>query len=83
MTTSNEQLLHELDSFRYGVLAALAALKAAIQGTPGFNQTALEDSISYFLASPPSSGDQESFESPLRALLADRTDLLKAVLRRE
>ena len=83
MTTSNEQILNELDSFRYGVLAALAALKASIQDLPTFNQTALEDSVSYFLASPPSSGDQEAFESPLRALLADRSDLLKAVLRHQ
>ncbi|MBU9420042.1 hypothetical protein L0Z16_03545 [Burkholderia multivorans] len=83
MTTSNEQLLHELDSFRFGVLAALTALKASIQDSPGFNQTALEDCVSYFLASPPSSGDREAFESPLRALLADRNDLLKAVLRRQ
>ncbi|KWZ43428.1 hypothetical protein WS72_11520 [Burkholderia savannae] len=83
MANNNEQLLRELESFRFGVLVALGSLKAAIQESPGFNQTALEDCVSYFLANPPSSGDRESFEGPLKSLLGDRSDLLKAVLRRE
>ncbi|WP_017922363.1 MULTISPECIES: hypothetical protein [Burkholderia] len=78
----NEKLLRELDSFRFGTLAALASLKAAIQETPNFNQTVLEDCVSYFLANPSNAVDKESFEGPLRALLADRTDFLKAVLHR-
>lgn len=75
----NNKLLLELDSFRFGTLAALASLKASIQTTPGFDHQVLEDAIRFFLANPPSSGDRDSFEGPLKALLEDRSDFLKAL----
>jgi hypothetical protein len=81
--TDNEKLLRELDSFRLGTLAALASLKAAIQASPSFNQTVLEDCVSYFIANPSSSVDRESFEGPLKSLRDDRTDFLKALLHRD
>jgi hypothetical protein len=80
MNNDNEKLLLELDSFRFGMLAALVSLKAAIQESPNFNQTVLEDCVTYFLAEPPGKGDRESFEGPLKALLADQSDFLKAML---
>jgi hypothetical protein len=73
-------LLRELESFQLGTLAALIALKTAIQASPGFNQTVLEDVVLVLLAAPPRVDDFISFEGPLKALLGDRPDLLQAVL---
>ncbi|MDR6447454.1 hypothetical protein J2794_003570 [Paraburkholderia terricola] len=75
-----EQLLLELESFRFGTLLALISLKAAIQKSPDFNQTVLEDCVTQFLALPPNKGDRDSFEGPLRALLNDQSSLLKQTL---
>ncbi|WP_144154494.1 hypothetical protein [Paraburkholderia sp. BCC1885] len=82
MNHENEKLLLELDSFRFGMLAALHSLKASLQESPHFNQTVLEDAITFFLAQPASRGDRGSFESPLRALLTDETEFLKAILQK-
>lgn len=80
MDKTPEQLLAELESFRFGTLLALISLKASIQKSPDFNQTVLEDCVTHFLALPPGSGDVGSFEAPLRALLNDQSELLKETL---
>ncbi|WP_322009257.1 hypothetical protein [Paraburkholderia sp. J12] len=82
MNSDNEKLLVELESFRFGMLAALTSLKAAIQESPNFNQTVLEDCVTYFLAYPPAQGDRESFEGPLRALFNDQMPFLVETLHR-
>ena len=69
--------VEELKAFRFGMLAALAALKASVQASPDFNQQALEDSILYFLAQPPDTQFLEDFEGPLRILMRDMSDFLK------
>lgn len=79
--TTPAQLLLDLESFRFGTLLALIALKAAIQESPGFNQAALEECVTQFLALPPERGDRESFEGPLKALLNDHSGLLRMTSR--
>jgi hypothetical protein len=75
-----ETSIGDLDAFRFGVLAALVSLKTAIQASPDFNATALEDSLTYFLANPPKTDYLDSWQGPLNALRDDRTDMLKQTL---
>lgn len=75
--------IRDLDAFRFGVLAALISLKTAIQASPDFNATALEDSLTYFLANPPKTDYLDSFQGPLNALLDDRSDMLKQTLHQQ
>ncbi|WP_213778861.1 hypothetical protein [Caballeronia sp. dw_276] len=81
MTEQEQQLLqqrlHKLESFEAGMSVALVALKAAIQASPGFNQTALEDCVTFFLANPAANVDPVEFAFPLKTLLQDPTALLK------
>lgn len=75
--------LDELESFQMGVIAALGLLKAALQKSPGFNQTLLEDGIDFVLAQPPSQVIKEPFERPLRALRADQSSVARGTLHEE
>ncbi|MFM0192404.1 hypothetical protein PQQ65_04880 [Paraburkholderia strydomiana] len=77
------QRLHKLESFEAGVAVSLLALKAAIQASPGFNQTAFEDCLTHFLANPAANLDATEFAFPIRTLLADHSELLKTLHHKE
>ncbi|UAN03043.1 hypothetical protein [Achromobacter mucicolens] len=69
----------QLDAFKSGVLLALLALKAGIQASPNFNQQALEDSLDFFLATPPKTDFPDDALLPIRTLKNDMTKLLQEV----
>lgn len=69
----------QLDAFKSGVLLSLLALKAAIQASPNFNQQVLEDSLDFFLASPPKTDFPDDALLPLRTLKNDMTKLLREI----
>lgn len=75
--------LHKLESFEAGVAVTLVALKAAIQVSPGFNQTAFEDCLTYFLANPAANLDATEFALPIKLLLGDHSELLKTLHHKE
>ncbi|WP_176079345.1 hypothetical protein [Paraburkholderia tropica] len=83
---TNEQLTEEiqkLDSFRRGALMSLVALKASIQKSKDFDQQALEDCVTFLLAIPAQAHFPQEYELPLRALLADQSQLLKGTHQQE
>ncbi|CAB3850328.1 hypothetical protein [Achromobacter animicus] len=65
----SDKFVKDMDSFAAGVCTALACLKIAIQNSPGFDQTRLEEAIKGVLSAPSSQVDQESFAAPLNFLL--------------
>jgi len=69
--------LRELQGFRAGMLVSLVSLKAAIQLSPDFNRTVLEDCLTYFLALPPSTGDVDAYRCAINVLRNDNSTLLK------
>lgn len=70
----SDKFVKDMDSFAAGVCTALACLKIAIQNSPGFDQTRLEEAIKGVLSTPSSQVDQESFATPLRFLLSQQPD---------
>ncbi len=59
------------NSFNMGVLAALHALKTALQASPGFNNEALVGVVRTLVNNPSDLVDSENFNAPLLALLHD------------
>lgn len=59
------------ESFNQGVVAALHALKTALQASPGFNNDALVHVVKGLINSPSDQLDVESFNWPILALLHD------------
>lgn len=74
-----QQRLHALESFRIGMTMSLVALKAAIQASPGFNQSAFEDAPQFFLANPAADVDPTAYAFPIKTLLSDQSILLKGL----
>lgn len=60
-----------LNSFEAGTIAALHALKFALQNSPGFNNDLLVDVLRHYLNNPSNEVNREQFEAPILALLHD------------
>ena len=69
MSTTNKASSQE--SFNMGVLAALHALKTALQASPGFNNEVLVQVIRAFVNNPSAEVDSTFFNMPLTSLLHD------------
>lgn len=68
---STTQKASTQDSFNMGVVAALHALKTALQASPGFNNDALVQVVRGIVNNPAAGIDAESFNVPVLALLHD------------
>lgn len=69
MSTTNKASSQE--SFNMGVVAALHALKTALQASPGFNNDALVHVVRGLVNNPSSELDSAFFNMPVMALLHD------------
>jgi len=75
-----EQKPAELSSFDAGVMCALAAIRIALQSTPGFNMTALEDAVRFFANTRQPGADKTAFELPLQAVGSNHANVVEAMM---
>ncbi|MEG0860247.1 MAG: hypothetical protein RSG92_17585 [Pseudomonas sp.] len=68
---SADEKLCQQASFNMGVVAALHALKTALQASPGFNNDALVQVVRGIASNPSSQVHAEEFNMPVLALLHD------------